>query len=107
MKKTVFAIVLMLGVCFATTSCVKEKSLNGTTWIATKSDGYNTHNLTLYFYESTFTCIESDLDGDFEADTGIYTYDNPVVTLYIEGESFSGVVSGDKLSIMGITFTKK
>lgn len=100
--------VLLAGICFTTTSCTKEKSLKGTTWNASQSYSSYTANFTLSFYESTFTLDERDSDGDFYTTTGNYTYNDPIVTLFIDGEgSISGTVSGDNLLLDGLNFTKK
>lgn len=107
MKKLLFAMVLMVGVCFATTSCTKEKTLKGTTWIGTRMYSDFTENYTLSFFESTYTLDQRDSDGYFFTTTGIYTFNDPIVTLYIEGENLSGTVSGDNLLIDGIAFSKR
>ena len=100
--------ILMVGICFTTTSCTKEKTLKGTSWIATQSYSYYTANYTLSFYESTFTLDRRDSDGDFSTTTGTYTYNDPVVTLFRDGEgNVSGTVSGDNLLINGLNFTKR
>ena len=92
--------ILMVGICFTTTSCIKPKSLKGTTWIGTEYSVI----YTLSFYESTFTFEES----DYEFYTGTYTYDDPIVTLYVNGQgSFSGTVSGNNLILNGVNFTKR
>ena len=91
--------ILMVGICFTTTSCIKPKSLKGTTWIGTDYSVI----YTLSFYESTFTFEES--DNEFY--TGTYIYDDPIVTLYVGVETFSGTVSGDKLILNGVVFTKR
>ena len=91
--------ILMVGICFTTTSCIKPKFLKGTTWIGTDYSVI----YTLSFYESTFTFEES--DNEFY--TGTYIYDDPIVTLYVGVETFSGTVSGDKLILNGVVFTKR
>ena len=92
--------ILMVGICFTTTSCTKEKSLKGTTWIGTQY----TVRYTLSFYESNFTLEES--DNEFYM--GTYTYKDPVVTLYLDGEIITGTVTEDSILIIdGIVFTKR
>lgn len=108
MKKMFFAMILMVGVCFATTSCIREKTLRGTTWDAVQTYSSYTANLTLSFYESTFTLDERDSDGDYYSTTGTYTYNVPVVTLFVEGEgNVSGTVTGNNLLLNGIAFTRR
>ena len=107
MKKIVFALILMVGIGFTMTSCTKGKSLEGTTWVGTKYASFYTANMTLSFHEFTYTMDERDSDGDFFTTTSNYTYDAPNVTLIYNGESVSGTVSGNKLSLAGIAFTKQ
>jgi hypothetical protein len=107
MKKIIFAMVLLMGICFTTASCTKEKSLKGTTWIGTQVTSEWTTNFTLSFFESTYTLDRRDSDGYFATMTGNYTYNDPIVTLFIDGESFSGSVSGDHLLLDGVDFTKR
>lgn len=107
MKKIIFAMVLLAGICFTTTSCTKEKSLKGTTWIGTRVTSEWTENYTLSFFESTYTLDERDSDGYFATTTGNYTYNDPIVTLIIDGRSLSGSVSGDHLLLDGMDFTKR
>ena len=100
--------ILLVGVCFTTISCTKEKTLKGTSWIASVPYSSYTANYTLSFYESTFTLDRRDSDGDFFTDAGTYTYNAPIVTLfYSDGGSVSGSVSGDNLLINGIAFIKR
>jgi len=103
-----FAMILMVGICFTTISCTREKTLRGTTWDAVQTYSSYTANLTLSFYESTFTLDESDSDGDFYSMMGTYIYNAPIVTLYIEGEgNVSGTVTGNSLLIDGTVFTRR
>ena len=95
--------ILLVGICFSMTSCTKARTLKNTSWFGVESYGSYTVTYTLKFYESTFTFEES--DNEFY--TGTYTYDDPVVTLYLTGQgSFSGTVSGNNLILNGVTFTK-
>ena len=104
MRKTVCAIILMVGICFTMTSCTNEKpSLNGTTWLGVEAN----RNYTLSFYECTFTLCESDNESDFYS--GTYIFDDPIVILYHGEQVFlSGKVVGDSM-IMGerLIFTKE
>ena len=100
--------ILLVGICFTTTSCTKEKTLKGTTWIATQSYSDYSATYTLSFFESTFTMDVRYSDGEYHAATGTYTYNDPIVTLYITGEgNMSGTVSGDHLLLDGTDFIKR
>ena len=108
MKKMGFAMILMAGICITTISCTREKTLKGTTWDAVQTYSSYTASLTLSFYESTFTLDERDTDGDYYSTTGTYTYNAPVVTLFVEGEgNVSGTVTGNTLLLDGIAFTRR
>lgn len=99
--------ILLVGICFSMTSCTKARTLKGTTWIGTKSYSEYTANLTLSFFESTYSLDEKDSDGGYYTTTGNYTYNDPVVTLFLNGESFSGTVSGDNLLLREVNFTRR
>ena len=95
--------ILMVGICFTTTSCTKEKSLRDTTWFGVESN----ISYILSFYEYTFTLSES--ENEFNFFTGTYTFDDPIVILYKDDEQFlSGKVAGDSMILGGsLVFTKQ
>jgi len=103
--------ILMVGICFTMTSCTKEKSIKGTTWIGVVSFESHSITYTLSFYESTYSMEGkySFEDDPYTVMSGTYTYNDPVVILNIneENRSVSGTVSGNKLSLDGIIFEKK
>ena len=89
------------------TSCTKERSLKGTTWLGVEPNSTSMVKYTLSFYEYTFTLGES--DNEFYFISGTYTYDDPIVILYHDNEQFlSGKVEGESLVFLGnLIFTKE
>jgi hypothetical protein len=89
--------------------------LESTTWKATFAYEYDdVVTFTLSFQKSTFiSIVEWDDDGiQTETTTGFYTYNPPEVVLTGDGETLTGIVSGNKMTFVmeegeTITFTKQ
>ena len=119
--KKLFAIltsVLAIAIGCIFVSCSKEdlsKSLEGTIWTATETEGGYILNYTLDFQKSTFSLSVKTVDGSLSESvtiTGVYTYDDPIVTLIAtfddETQTINGVRDGDTIGFTdGPTFKKK
>lgn len=126
--KKLFAIltsVLAIAIGCIFVSCSKEdlsKSLEGTIWTATETEDGYILNYTLDFQKSTFSLSVKTVDGSLSESvtiTGVYTYDDPIVTLIatfddetqtINGvrDAINGVRDGDTIGFTdGPTFKKK
>ncbi len=101
-------ILLMLLAGFAAfTSCKKDdnkgESLAGTSWYYS---GYD-EEFELEFTSAT-TVLVYEWDGYREGEyTGTYTYDPPKVTVTANGTTLTGSISGNSMSMAGMTLRKQ
>jgi hypothetical protein len=109
------AIVALLAVSFAFTSCGKDdkpdsESLVGTTWSMSSSGT----SIILEFKTSKLYKIEIlNFDDEDFSGTGSYTYSAPDITLYDDaGDELKGTINGNKLTLfledgLGLILTKE
>jgi hypothetical protein len=105
----IIAIATVIGFSFI--SCEEEKEeekdvLDGTTWKATTTEDGVTMNIVLTFSSPNFTYT---MTGGGQSDTqnGTYSVSGSTVTMTIDGQSQTGTLSGNTLTVLGITFTKQ
>jgi hypothetical protein len=110
--KKLFLFLLVLPFVFGSCSKDDNDTLDGTTWEAYESYDGLTYKSTVTFQKSTFNVSGyEEYDGyrDEFSGSGTYTYDHPNVFLIEDGtgERTTGTVSGNKMTIVDIVYTKK
>jgi len=84
------------------------ESLTGTSWKFTEIYDYTEYSDVINFTTATTFTWKGYEDGSLEYTmTGTYTYKKPNLTITLDGETYSGTVSGNKMTIEGMEFIKQ
>lgn len=105
-----FLLLLVFPFVFSSCSSDDEDSLNGTTWEAYEVEGTHTFKCTMKFHKSTFNSSGYEKDSRDEeefAGSGTYTYDHPNIIFTEDGETYTRIISGKKMTIDDIVYTRK
>jgi hypothetical protein len=106
-------LLLLLIIPFVFGSCSKDdESLDGTTWEAYENEDGYIYKSTVIFSKSTYN--ESGYEeyngrrSEFSG-TGTYTYDHPNVIFTEDRDTYTGIISGNKMTVGedGIVYIKK
>ena len=106
MKKSIkltgiIAIVVVIGFLFIACDDAKDE-LDGTSWRASQ-EGV----VIILSFSSPNVTVTQTYGGESGSMTGTYSISGSTVTFTFEGDSTTGTLSGNRLTIQGITFTKQ
>ena len=98
----IIAIVVVIGFLFIACDDANNEDLDVTTWRATQ-DGVV---IVLSFSGSDVT-INRTYNSNTRISRGTYSISGSTVTLTVLGETMTGTLSGNRLTIEGVTYTKQ